>query len=110
MQQLLLRDDNRSWSRSPLVYVPWPQPEPPITLRPTIEQDAPQLYKKKKSTRLDDPLCFSNNINEISFEAWRAEMRNKLRQNTDYYKSKEDHIGYVFGRTKGDAREHLLTW
>ena len=77
MQQLLSRDDDRGRSRSPSVHVPRPQPEPPAPLRPTIEQDAPQLYKKK-STRLDDPLRFSNSIDEISFEAWRAEMRNKL--------------------------------
>ena len=77
MQQLLSRDDDRSWSRSPLVHVSQPQPEPPITLRPIIEQDAPQLYKKK-SIRLDDPLYFLNSINEISFEAWQAEMHNKL--------------------------------
>ena len=108
MQQLLSRDDDRGRSRSPSVHVPRPQPEPPAPLRPTIEQDAPQLYKKK-STRLDDPLCFSNSIDEISFEAWRAEMRNKLRQNADHYEGEEDRMGYVFGRTKGDAREHLLT-
>ena len=74
-----------------------------------IEQDAPQLYKKKKSTRLDDSLRFSNSIDEISFKAWWAEIRNKLRQNADHYESEEDCMGYVFGRTKGDAREHLLT-
>jgi hypothetical protein len=109
MQQLLSRDNDPDRSHSPLVHVPQPQQEPPAALRPTIEQDAPQLYKKKKSTRLDDPLRFSNGIDEISFEAWRAEMRNKLRQNADHYEEEEDRMGYVFGRTKGDAREHLLT-
>jgi hypothetical protein len=48
------------------------------------------------------------NGSDPTFESWRIEMRAKLRANDDHYPDEEDKMEYIFSRTLGDARKHLV--
>ena len=74
-----------------------PLPSMENTLAPAIKQ---------KSAKIPDPTPFSNGVNP-TFENWRIQIIGKFRVNADHFDSEEAKMYYLFGRTMGDAQEHL---
>jgi hypothetical protein len=63
--------------------------------------DRPVLSKK-----LADPLPLDKGI-EPTFASWKTQMLDKLEVNADHFATTRSRMAYVFGRTTGDAQEHL---
>ncbi len=59
------------------------------------------------SKKFPDPTPLSEGI-EPTFEAWRMQVKSKLRANADHYPTEEDRMFFVFNRTFGDVQKHLF--
>jgi hypothetical protein len=58
------------------------------------------------SAKHPDPTPLKNNT-DPKFEHWKLEMEGKFKRNADHFKTEDDKMIYVYGRTEGEAREHL---
>jgi hypothetical protein len=58
------------------------------------------------SAKHPDPTPLKDNT-DPKFEHWKLEMEGKFKRNADHFKTEEDKMIYVYGRTEGEAREHL---
>jgi hypothetical protein len=58
------------------------------------------------SKKLADPPPLDKGI-EPTFASWKTQMRDKLEVNADHFPTTRSRMAYVFGRTTGDAQEHL---
>ena len=43
----------------------------------------------------------------MSFSNWLSRIKNKLRENADYYPTKSIKLAYVKGLIKGEAAKHI---
>ena len=44
----------------------------------------------------------------MSFSDWLSRIKNKLRENADYYPTKSIKLTYVKGLIRGEAAKHIL--
>jgi hypothetical protein len=58
------------------------------------------------SAKHPDPTPLKDNT-DPKFEHWKLEMEGKFKRNADHFKTEDDKMIYVYGRTEGEAREHL---
>jgi hypothetical protein len=61
---------------------------------------------EKRSPKHDDPPELDDGTSP-TYVSWRALLRGKLTNNTDWWTTEQERINYVFGRTKGKAQRHL---
>jgi Zinc knuckle len=61
----------------------------------------------RKSTKLPDPPELEDGI-DPKFDDWALLMKDKLEANADHYDTPKMRMAYVVGRTKGEARQHLM--
>jgi len=59
-----------------------------------------------RSSKQTDAPIFTDGTNP-TFEGWKIKINNKLRENSDHYPTEKSKVGYIFGRTEGDAAVHL---
>lgn len=60
----------------------------------------------KKSTKMPDPLMFSDG-KEVKFKDWKSEMKRKLLLNEDHYPTPAHQLAYVSSRCEGKALRHI---
>jgi hypothetical protein len=58
------------------------------------------------SAKHPDPTPLKDNT-DPKFEHWKLEMEGKFKRNADHFNTEDDKKIYVYGRTEGEAREHL---
>jgi hypothetical protein len=59
-----------------------------------------------KSTKIPDPEPLSNGQNP-TFENWKIQIEGKFTVNEDHFPTEQAKMIYLFGRTTGDAQNHL---
>jgi hypothetical protein len=60
----------------------------------------------KRSPKATEPSELDDG-NSPTYPAWKILLRGKLRNNADWFRSEQERMDYVFGRTKGEAQRHL---
>ena len=60
----------------------------------------------KRSPKQPDPPMLTDGI-DPTFEGWKIKMKHKLRENGDHFQTEKSKVGYMYGRTEGDAARHL---
>ena len=69
-------------------------------------ESTPPPEPVKKSTKIPDPEPLSDGKSS-TFENWRTQIKGKFIANTDHFADEQAKMIYLFGRTTGDAQEHL---
>jgi len=59
-----------------------------------------------KSAKIPDPPLLTDG-REPTFDNWRIQINGKLEVNADHFATEQARMTYVFGRTGGDAQNHL---
>ncbi len=89
---------------------PTPTPNPDITaLVGTLVQALGRTGASPaptKSPKVPDPPVLTNG-KDPTFTSWKKLVIGKLTDNADHYRNEQARINYVFGRTGGDAQEHV---
>src|SRR5258706_283615 len=101
LQLILERLQNLEGNQSPLRTVEQERRSTGVSDNSLFHDKSRGSRKKPDPERLDDGV-------DPTFLSWKLEIQGKLRVNADHYNGEEDQMLYVFGRTKGDARKHLL--
>lgn len=60
----------------------------------------------KRSYKIEDPDKLDNGVNP-TYKQWKDLMDGKMYRNRDWWKTEQDRMFYVFGRTEGKARDYL---
>jgi len=60
----------------------------------------------KRSPKQSDPPILTDGV-DPTFEGWKIKMKHKLRENSDHFQTEKSKVGYMYGRTEGDAARHL---
>ncbi len=63
-------------------------------------------HHSRRSHKIDDPDKLDNGVNP-TYKQWKDLMDGKMYGNRDWWKTERDRMFYVFGRTEGEARDHL---
>jgi hypothetical protein len=58
------------------------------------------------SRKIEDPDKLDNGV-DPTYKQWKDLMDGKMYGNRDWWETEQDRMFYVFGRTQGDARNHL---
>jgi hypothetical protein len=61
----------------------------------------------KRTPKATDPAELDDG-DSPTYSAWKILLRGKLRYNDDWFRSEQERMDYVFGKTKGEAQRHLL--
>lgn len=107
IQQLLQQQQQPSQTLRREDYLQQTVEQTPTRATPTSDTPSNESYAKR-SAKVPDPERFSNGI-DLAFESWRIEIKNKLEENSDHFSSEQAKMAYLFGRTAGDAKNHLLS-
>ena len=73
----------------------------PTNRQATLAKQAPT-----RSTKLLDHLIFKDS-EDMSFSNWLSRIKNKLRENADYYPTKSMKLAYVKGLIGGEAAKNI---
>lgn len=65
-----------------------------------------QLRKAKRTTKLEDPDPLRNGISP-PFDLWLTGILDKFEVNHDHFADNRAKCAYIYGRTVGDAQQHL---
>jgi len=63
-------------------------------------------HHSRRSHKIDDPDKLDNGTNP-TYKQWKDLMDGKMYGNRDWWDTERDRMFYVFGRTEGEARDHL---
>ena len=84
---------------------------------PSISDDSDRTDYSRRSSRrhhshrshkIDDPDKLNDGANP-TYKQWKDLMDGKMSQNSDWWKTEQERMFYVFSRTKGKACDYLHT-
>lgn len=62
--------------------------------------------KEKRSAKVSDPPMLTDGV-DPTYEGWKIKMKYKLNANADHYPTEKLKVGFMYGRTEGEAAGHL---
>lgn len=72
---------------------------------PVLPNQPDEHFNYKPTVK--DPLRFSNRDGQIQYHSWKQLIRDKFARDRRQFNTPHDYMSYIFGRTEGDAQEHL---
>jgi Zinc knuckle len=113
MQQILdlLKNNMTPTSQTPAQQTTNTESPDPL-LEPTNPRASPALSGQSNEyfnykPKVKDPLRFSNKDGPIQYHSWKQLIRDKFIKDQRQFNTPRDYMSYIFGRTEGDAQEHL---